>query len=218
MPTPADLRRDVTHLTDLAERDLATIWAQVTTAAEAAEALNDILPALIQQYGEAAALLAVEWYDDLREQIGVPGRFRAIAADIPDVGAQSLTAWAAREATDLTTMQALILGGTQRRIANFSRRSVIDSTFADPRAEGWMRTGIGECDFCRMLISRGAVYTEKTVRFGAHDHDQCQAAPSWGRPSDVFDVDEYRRSTGRRSDRARAADNARAREWIADNL
>jgi hypothetical protein len=148
----------------------------------------------------------------------VRGRFAAVAAVVPDAGAQSLTSWAAREATDLTTMQALILGGAQRRIVNVSRRSVIDSTAADPRAEGWMRTGVGECDFCRMLIGRGAVYSESSVRFGAHDHCGCQAAPSWGRPSDVFDVDEYRASTRRRNDQTRAADNARAREWIADNL
>jgi hypothetical protein len=53
------------------------------------------------------------------------------------------------------------------------------SSIADPKARGWMRVGSGRCDFCRMLIGRGAVYTESTVDFHAHDHCGCGATPAW---------------------------------------
>lgn len=225
MPTPADLQRDITRLTGLAQRDLASIWRQVSTAAEAQGALNDILPALIQQYGEASALLAAEWYDDLREQHldGAP-RFSAYPASLGDQGAHALTGWAAKEANSVETMQSLISGGMTRRIADWARETVMGSTFADPRAEGWMRVGrASACAFCRMLVSRGAVYAESTVKFASHDDCTCGAAPKWGGVSDVFDVEDYRRSTRRwrneheQTDSA-AADDARARAWIEKNL
>lgn len=222
MPTPADLRRDVARLTGLAQQDLAVIWRQVATAVEAQEALNDILPALLRQYGEAAALLGAEWYDDLREQYldGAP-RWSAYPADLPDQGAYALTGWAREHATSVETMQALIAGGMSRRIADWARETVMASSFADPRAEGWMRVGRATaCAFCRLTISRGAVYTERTVRFASHDDCQCGCAPKWGGAADVFDVDEYRRSARRAAmnESTRAADNARAREWIENHL
>lgn len=222
MPTPADLQRDIARLTGLAQRDLASIWRQVASTIEAQEALNDVLPALIRQYGEAAALIAAEWYDDLRVQYldGAP-RFSAYPARLGDQGVYVLTGWAKETATSVEAMQALIDGGMARRIADWSRETVMHSTYADPRAEGWMRVGRATaCAFCRLTISRGAVYTERSVRFASHDHCHCGAAPKWGGADDVFDVDDYRRSARRSAltEEARAADNARAREWIAANL
>lgn len=224
MPTPADLQRDVARLTGLAQQDLASIWRQVASAVEAQEALNDILPALIRQYGEAAALLGAEWYDDLRDQyLDTAPRFSAYPASLADQGVHSLTGWAKEHATSLETMQALITGGMSRRIADWARETVMGSSFADPRAEGWMRVGrASACAFCRMLVSRGAVYTERSVRFGSHDDCYCGCAPKWGGAADVFDVEEYRQSARRfRSGiktQSAEADDARARDWIATHL
>ena len=226
MPTPDDLRRDVARLTGLADRDLATIWRQVSTALEAQEALNDVLPALVRQYGEAAALLASEWYDDLREQYldGDVPRFSAYPARLDDQGIYSLTGWAREHANDVEAMRALIAGGMSRRIADWARETVMASSFADPRAEGWMRVGrASSCAFCRMLVSRGAVYTRSTVKFASHDDCNCGAAPKFGGAADVFDVDEYRRSARRwrnqnEKTESAEADDARARAWIEANL
>lgn len=226
MPTPADLQRDIARLTGLAKADLARLWRQVATAAEAQEALNDILPALLRQYGEAASLLAAEWYDDLREQyLDAAPRFSAYPADLPDQGASSLAGWARAEANDLTSMQALVSGGAARRIADWARETVMASSFADPRADGWMRVGRATaCGFCRMLVSRGAVYTERSVRFGSHDDCNCGAAPKWGGAADVFDVEEYRigarRKVGPDGEAVPISDAERERvnAWIEGNL
>lgn len=179
MPTPTQLRRDVATLSALAADDLAGLWREVETANAVEAALRDVLPALVAEYGAAAATVAADWYDDVREERAIRGRFTAIPAAIEQTGTQALVGWALTEATDMASFQSLILGGTQRRIANFSRLTVSRSSIEDPQARGWMRVGTPRCDFCAMLIGRGAVYTEATADFEAHDHCNCAAAPAW---------------------------------------
>lgn len=209
MPTQGlDLRDGVRGLVRYADRDLSALWRQIATAAEAETALRDILPALIDTYGAAAGALAADWYDSHREKVGVKGGFRAIPADIPETGTQSLIGWAVQEATDTASLQALILGGTQRRIANFSRSTITGSSVADPAATGWQRVGSGECAFCAMLIGRGAVYSEAAADFASHDHCNCSATPAFegvARP-----VKPFTPSTRTSTD----ADRARVREYL----
>jgi hypothetical protein len=148
---------------------------------DAAEAgLRDMLPRMVDIYGSAAATLGADWYDDLRDAAEVKGRFRAIPTDLPDQGStDSLARWAAASAKDLDTMLMLTIGGTQRRIANADRQTVTGSSIEDPRARGWARAGTGNCDFCRMLLDRGAVYTEASADFEAHDHCGCVGVPQF---------------------------------------
>jgi hypothetical protein len=174
-----ELRRDLATLNRTAATDLAALWRQVDSAARAEAALRDILPALIETYGAAAASVAADWYDDQRDKAGVRRHFVAIPAEIPEVGAQELIGWALNTAATDETFKVLIEGGTQRRIVNFSRLTVSRSSIEDPGARGWMRTGAGNCDFCSMLIGRGAVYSEASADFPAHDHCGCGAEPAW---------------------------------------
>lgn len=179
MAAASDLRRGVAALSGSASRDLARLWDQVSDAAAAREALNDVLPGLVDTYGVAAAALAADWYDDLRDKVGPRRAFAAIPADVADTGTPALVGWALDKATDFAAFQTLIEGGTQRRIANFSRLTVTGSSIADPAARGWMRVGTGECDFCQMLLGRGAVYSEATADFQSHDHCNCGAEPAF---------------------------------------
>jgi hypothetical protein len=181
MSTTTTLRRNTATLATLAARDLEAMWRQVTNAAQARRALEDILPALIETYGLAAAALAADWYDEARIKAGVGGSFQAFPTEIPNPRAEaaSLLTWAQREAVSIETMPALVFGGVQRRLANAARGTVMGSAIADPKARGWKRVGNPRCGFCRMLISRGAVYSEATVHFDAHDSCNCAAAPEW---------------------------------------
>lgn len=211
MATPELLRNRVATLTGWASRDLAALWSQVKTAAEAREALGDVLPGLILTYGRAAAVLAADWYDDLRAKADVAGRFQAFPADLPDPGTQILISWGLSEAVSLDTAQSLIDGGVQKRITNAARGTVIGNTRADKAALGWQRVGIGECDWCAMLIGRGAVYTRETVDFATHDHCKCGAIPAFG--GREIPVKPYTPSL-----RQSEADRERAKRWIAENL
>jgi len=207
-----DLRDGVSGLVVYARRDLSALWQQVSNAAQAQTALHDVLPALIDTYGAAAATLAADWYDQARAKAAVKGRFTAIPADIRDTGAHALVGWAASTAADYPAFQTLIEGGMERRIANFSRGTITGSAVIDPHAAGWQRVGTGECAFCRMLIGRGAVYNKATADFASHDSCRCSAVPAWGgRPHPVKPFTPSSRGTSK-------ADQARAREWIAHNL
>lgn len=150
---------------------------------QAREALSDVLPSLVDVYGAAAATLAADWYDDLRDKAGARGRFTAIPAEVDDAGADVLARWGVAPLFDAkpdwSAAQVLIQGGLQRRIANMSRLTVTGSATADPGARGWRRVGVGGCAFCRMLLGRGAVYTEATADFLSHDHCNCQAEPAF---------------------------------------
>ena len=68
-------------------------------------------------------------------------------------------------------------GGLQRIVADGYRETVQESSVRDRAAQGWAREGVGDCDFCRMLIGRGAVYTEATADFESHDRCHCVAVP-----------------------------------------
>lgn len=179
MPSSLELRRDLAGLTRLAGRNLDALWRELGEDVRSGDALHDLLPELVEKFGAAAATVTADWYDDLRDERLIRGAFTAIPADIPDSHTDSLIGWAGRTASDEAAFRMKVLGGTTRRILNFSRQTVMGSSVADPRAKGWQRIGVGECDFCQMLLSRGAVYTEATADFEAHDHCHCSAEPAW---------------------------------------
>lgn len=178
-------RRDLRELTNLAERDLSVAFRRFDSPTAVRDGLRDVLPALVAVYGEAAVTLAADWYDDLRDAAEVRGRFGAVLADLPDVGrTDALARWSVSPLfaakPDYATTLVKVSGGLQRTIANLDRATIQGSAIRDPRARGWARAGSGQCDFCRMLIDRGAVYTEATADFDSHDHCGCIAVPEFG--------------------------------------
>ena len=207
----------------LAKREIADALKMVDPgdAAAVADVVYTYVPVIAERYGLAAGALAADWYDDVREAAEVAGYFRATPAELPTAGRyQALAGWVAGK----DDVETLVAGGVQRIIANAHRETVMRSAFADPRAEGWARFsagGDGSCPFCYMLISRGAVYTDRSVKFGAHDHCNCGAGPVW--KGARYEVDKYRKSARRREDAdgnllgSMKADQTRAKEWIAEN-
>lgn len=176
-------RASLAELTRLAQADLQVLWRKVKTATRGRDLLLDVLPQLVDVYGSAAATLGADWYEELREEAAVRGRFRAVVADLPDRGRmETLARWAVgplfAAESDFATAYTKAAGGLQRIIADASRYTVAKSSVADPRARGWQRIGGGEsCEFCDMLISRGAIYSEASAEFESHDHCNCAAEP-----------------------------------------
>jgi hypothetical protein len=212
VPTPADLRSGLTGLATLANSDLAALWGTLQTAVQAREALLEVLPALIDKYGSGAATYAADWYDELRDELNVSGRFTSAPAEIVDVGAEALAGWAVgplfKPEPDWATALTLVQGGTQRRIVNAARETITGSSVLDPHADGWQRVGSGECEFCALLIGRGSVYSERTADFASHDHCHCAAVPAFkGR---ARAVKPYMPTNRNISD----ADRARVRSYI----
>lgn len=217
MPTQAQAlrhRRDLAELEALAATDLRVLFRDFDSAEALRDAAMDLLPQLVAVYGVAAATLAADWYDEVREADEVRGRFRAIPAEVdPDqAGTDELARWGVaplfRPEPDTSAARVLIEGGLQRRIANASRHTLTRSAVEDPRAAGWQRVGSGECAFCAMLIGRGAVYTERGADFASHDHCNCSAVPAFdGRPRPVRPFTPSQRNIT-------DADRARVREYL----
>jgi hypothetical protein len=216
VPPISQYRRDLDALTRLAAADLRALWRQVSDAVMAKELLADILPELVAVYGSAAGTLAADWYDDLREEQEAKGRFSAIvAAPAPRAQTDALAGWAAKDLfssePDYQGSLTKAQGGLQRLIANVGRETITGSSIEDPRASGWQRVSAGGCGFCEMLASRGAVYSEREVDFGAHDNCRCGAVP-------VFDgrakaVEPYTPTSRNLTD----ADRAATRQWMAEH-
>lgn len=68
-----------------------------------------------------------------------------------------------------------LAASASRHVKSASRDLVLDT--ARLNRAGWARqlTGRESCTFCALLVSRGAVYTEKTVNFQTHNHCDCTA-------------------------------------------
>jgi hypothetical protein len=68
------------------------------------------------------------------------------------------------------TVSSLVLGG--------GRDTIMGSLERDRQALGWQRiTGSDPCAFCRMIASRGPVFSKDTAGFEAHGHDACEPEP-----------------------------------------
>jgi len=62
-----------------------------------------------------------------------------------------------------------------QHVRQASREAVINTTRQN--RDSWQRVMVGKsCAFCALLVSRGAVYSEKTVKFKSHSNCDCSAA------------------------------------------
>ncbi len=170
----SSLRAETTKLVSLANRDLTRLWRLVADGAAADEALHDLLPAIVREYGALGGSVAAEWYDQQREKAGASGRYFAEPIPADDRGAHALVGAAVKQARDDSTLKTLILGGTQRRIADHLRLTVANNSVADEAAEGWVRVGAGgSCDWCDQYLD-GEVRTIAGYDFDAHDNCNCE--------------------------------------------
>lgn len=210
MPTPAQLRDDVAAVSGDAVSDFQAL-TQGLAEAEAFAAIRDEMPGLIQVYGDLVAVVATEWYAEVRAASSVVGAFRASPIDLPPVGMDGLIGWAVDTADSFPSTLTLIEGGAQKRVVNAARLTVMDNAARDPQAIGTQRyaRSSGGCGFCQMLAGRGAVYrSEDSATFAAHDHCHCVAVPAFsGAP---LPVKPYTPTDRNITD----ADRARVREYL----
>ena len=220
-------RQGLSDLTALARRDLAAFFALVRgwPADEVRDALMEVLPALGDQYGSAAASIAADYFEESRLAAGARGSFSPVVAEPPTPARwEALARWGVdplyAATPDPAAALSLIGGGLQRAIADQHRRTITDSAIEDPQAAGWSRVARpGACDFCRMLADRpGAVYTERSVVFKSHDNCGCVAAPSWApNVRKVIGVPfKYSERKSNWSPERKARENRRAREYMAE--
>ncbi len=188
-PTPADValyRAALRDVNTLAQRDLLTYWRQfdLSDAERVRDGLMDVLPGIINAHHLSAATVAADWYDIQRSDLGAKKRFRAVMAEAPtDARGAVMARWGVSPmfsgtAGDVAAGIVLskVSGGLQKVVTDGARQTIVGSASRDPGRVGWARVGAGGCDFCALLIGRGAVYaSESTASFESHDRCRCDA-------------------------------------------
>jgi hypothetical protein len=149
-------------------------------------ALFDYVPALISEYGDVAATVAADWFDELRAEEGVRGRFRApLAPTVPVDQVNSRLGYATRASGplwvgDTATVTAFLGMMSNEYALQPGRDTVMEAAHKDGAA--WARVPEpGACKFCLMLASRGFVYSKSTVGDSKKFHGKCRcnAMPVW---------------------------------------
>ena len=195
-------------LVELARRDLTTFWAALNVQGSpilVRDALLDFFPELITAYGDGAALLAADFYDELRDVPVSAARFSATLALPPNIEmAQADARWALgplfQSTPDPLQVLATLGGMTQRLVLQAGRDTISGAAFRDPVRTGYARvpTGATTCKWCIGLASRGAIYSDASAAGdGNRFHSNCDCTPTPIRSTrdypEGYDQREYER-------------------------
>lgn len=160
----------------LAARQLAALWPRVDwTSDRAVDAVTTVYRAIVTRYGQSAAAVAAEFYDDTRAAHRLPSRYRARPADpVPDEQITRKVESAFRGKVTVTVLDQPAVSSTtsdlpvdqrvqqrleqslSRLVLQPGRDTIAENTAKDPAGTRYIRVPNGEttCEFCIMLASR----------------------------------------------------------------
>lgn len=197
---PAELRSALVDLNALMVSDLAALWRAVD--GQDVEFLRDALqaevPGVVDPYLAAAGDITADWYEAQAPDLNYVARPAALV----DEGQLQATArWAAGTVLTKSPVSPLDLlaGSMQRALFNESRETIVENAEVEPGARWARHASANACEFCRMVATRGAVYTSESA-----------ASRVGGRG-----VDEFTNIGRRRGGRARGI-RARGNQAIGD--
>lgn len=199
-------RQALASLSERAQADLRRLWAQldpmdrITTRDVLVEFLTD----LIQGYGDAAAVIAADYFELLRAEVTDELLVPDLADPTPSDQIAASTRWALsglfvpNDAVDLPAVLGNLEKATDRLTKLPARETFAAALDADPLRPRYARvpSGAVTCLFCAMLAGRGAVYASEDSAGGSrkfHDHCDCVPVAVWdgqGLP-DGFDPAHY---------------------------
>lgn len=199
MPTRADVERLAAAYRDvrtLAVRDLEQLWRslRLDDPMEVRQALEDLLPDLTTGYGELAATVAADIYDEMRAESNAPGSFTPVLAGSYAIEAVRANArWAIgplfSSRPDPDAALSRLAGEVDRMSLQPGRETIAESVRRDPAKPRWARvpTGPETCAWCLSLASRGAIYRSRETAGGAWDwHRDCDCTPTPFWPKDPY--------------------------------
>lgn len=175
----------------LALQQLAGVWPQVDwESPQAVEAVKRFYRAVVTRYGQAAASVAAEFYDQRRAEQGFTQRFSAAPADpLPEAVLDRVVESAFRGAaapepvstSELPLEQrvpARLEGKVQRHVQQAGRDTIAANSDDDQQARAYIRVprGAKTCAFCVMLASRAI-----DVTFSGYGKNSVKVDPETGR-------------------------------------
>lgn len=140
--------------------------------------LTAAVQAIVQRYGRASAAGALTYYRNERRAAGVTGKTPRLpmpplpsADEITSTVEHVLSPLYGKPAPEaVAAAQDALVSEVEQMVLDQSRLAIIGAAEVDKEAKGWARvTEPGACSFCRLLATRGAVYTSKaSADFRAH--------------------------------------------------
>lgn len=136
------------------------------------DALLDTMPAMVKRYGDLAAVVSAEWFED------VYGVSAQTVDGVPLIQVEQGVKYAVGKAYagDVVGAYGVLLQGIDKWVTMQGRETIRDSAFSHKMAYARVPRGGKSCAFCLMLASRGAVYQSRRTAGGlAHEfHGQCR--------------------------------------------
>lgn len=161
-----DYRVANAELSRAVKRDLTAFFGSLNLSRPEAsrDALLEFLPALTSRYGDTAAAVAAEFYEEMRAASGARGRFTALSADpVPAEAVQATTRFLAGHL--FTPSPAEMLGGLLLAADKYVKQPGRDTIASNAKREGVrfarVPTGAKTCSWCLILASQDAVYRSK---------------------------------------------------------
>jgi len=171
---------------------LVTLWPAFdpTRIDESWALLQTAAMLIIGQGRTQSSVLAQTYYETIRAAEGVTTALPKVALPLEGWQAAATTSLlvtgaigakaailAKQPLADITANTLVRVSGAVSRIVLNGGRETIGAYVRADRVR-WRRiTSAAPCPFCAMLAGRGAVYSQDSVNFEAHDHCSCTSEP-----------------------------------------
>ena len=151
---------------ELITDDLTAFWSSLDLAYPdiARDQLLEYIPVLVAQYGDITAVVAADWYTEVRRQASAPGKFSPVMAkniekQFIEKGVRSAAGALFTDKPE--TMLDRMIADVGKWAAQTGRNTIVQSAHRDPWKPRVARvpTGAETCAFCLVLASRGPIYT-----------------------------------------------------------
>lgn len=188
MATPAEVAQHRSAVNDIATLAVAQLVAEFDALpgdnpTALAGPLTELIDALAADFTRMSALIAADFYEDLRAESGLTDRYTATLADPPAIeDVRDFSNWAA-SAAYVDEEKALRDAATvlDRFVMDADRGTIDLNIDRDPAAPRFARYASADaCAFCAMNAMRGPAYrSEDTAGGKYHNHCRCLAVPVW---------------------------------------
>lgn len=201
MITADDLIAANRAIRKLSAAEVASLWATLDLQdVEATKvALLRIMPQIVFKYGDMAAAIAADLYEEWRAAAAAKASYNALMANLaPLAKVEASTRYALgglyRDPMDAASVLALLQSDVvERHALNQGRETMALNVAQDPAKPRWARVPVGvTCKWCLMLGSRGftpgvGYRSELTAAAGSHGNCDCVITPEWA-TGDLMDA------------------------------
>lgn len=146
-------------------------------------ALKDYLPLVADPYVQSALDYSLVWYEDLAPDVDYVPTPPAVPDDGEDIGQlfpvaklHNTIEWAVHTSADAAAATAKLAGSLDRMVYDASR-AVVEHNAVAEKVKYARVARPGACRWCRLMATRGAVFTSAANSIKGHDSCHCVAVP-----------------------------------------